>query len=51
LHCYTPEEFQRQKAGLGYLGQAKRRGELLRVPAARQSAVLAANQASRKAVS
>lgn len=31
LHCYTPEEFRAQLAGLGYLGQAKRRGELLRV--------------------
>jgi len=31
LHCYTPEEFRAELAGLGYLGQAKRRGELIRV--------------------
>ncbi len=31
LHCYTPEEFREELAGLGYLGQAKRRGELMRV--------------------
>lgn len=31
LHCYTPNEFRRELAGLGYLGQAKRRGELLYV--------------------
>lgn len=31
LHCYTPVEFREELAGLGYLGQAKRRGELLRV--------------------
>ncbi|TAK37070.1 MAG: hypothetical protein EPO21_00500 [Chloroflexota bacterium] len=29
LHCYTASEFRRQLAGLGYLGQAKRRGELI----------------------
>ena len=29
LHCYSPEEFHRQiKDGVGYLGQARRRGEL-----------------------
>lgn len=31
LHCYTPSEFRRQLKGLGYLGQAKRRGELIEV--------------------
>ena len=31
LHCYTPSEFRRQLAGLGYIGQAKRRGELVEV--------------------
>jgi hypothetical protein len=31
LHCYTPEEFRRQKVGLGYLGDAHRHGELLRI--------------------
>jgi len=31
LHCYTPEEFRAALAGLGYLGQAKRRGELLEI--------------------
>jgi hypothetical protein len=37
LHCYTPEEFRREKVGLGYLGQAHRRGELLRIaPAPRR---------------
>lgn len=38
LHCYSPDEFRRQIRGLGYLGQARRRGELIevtpRVPAA-----------------
>jgi Nucleotidyltransferase domain len=33
LHCYTPQEFRRQKAGPGYLGQAHRRGELIRISA------------------
>lgn len=33
LHCNTPAEFRRQLAGLGYLGQAKRRGELIVVRA------------------
>ncbi|MBI2954992.1 MAG: nucleotidyltransferase domain-containing protein [Chloroflexi bacterium] len=32
LHSYTPEEFQDELRGLGYLGQARRRGELVRVP-------------------
>lgn len=31
LHCYTPEEFQRELAGLGYLGQANERGELFKI--------------------
>ncbi|MCL5961756.1 MAG: nucleotidyltransferase domain-containing protein [Chloroflexi bacterium] len=31
LHCYTPAEFRRQIDGLGYLGQARRRGELIEV--------------------
>jgi predicted nucleotidyltransferase len=31
LHCFTPEEFRREKAGLGYLGEAFRKGELLRI--------------------
>lgn len=28
LHCYTPTEFRRNLRGLGFIGQAKRRGEL-----------------------
>jgi hypothetical protein len=32
LHCYTPQEFQRELGGLGYLGQANERGELVRIP-------------------
>ncbi len=35
LHCYTPSEFRRELEGLGYLGQAKRRGELIEVKARR----------------
>ncbi|HVC34478.1 MAG TPA: nucleotidyltransferase domain-containing protein [Chloroflexota bacterium] len=32
LHCYTPAEFRGETAGgLGYLGHAKRQGELLRI--------------------
>lgn len=31
LHCYTPEEYRAELAGLGFLGQAKRRGELVRI--------------------
>lgn len=31
LHCYTPEEFREELAGLGYLGQARRRRELVEV--------------------
>lgn len=31
LHCYTPAEFRRELEGVGYLGQAKRRGELIEV--------------------
>jgi hypothetical protein len=31
LHCYSPLEFRRQLGGLGYIGQAKRRGELVEV--------------------
>ncbi|MBI4319976.1 MAG: HEPN domain-containing protein [Chloroflexi bacterium] len=31
LHCYTPEEFRKELAGLGFIGMAKRRGELIRV--------------------
>lgn len=40
LHCFTPQEFRRETAGLGYLGQARRRGELLlvRIGPNRQSA-------------
>lgn len=33
LHCYTPEEFRAELGGLGYLGMAKRRGELVRIAA------------------
>lgn len=33
LHCYTPAEFREELAGLGYLGQAKARGELIEVKA------------------
>ncbi|MBI4318300.1 MAG: nucleotidyltransferase domain-containing protein [Chloroflexi bacterium] len=32
LHPYTPDEFHEELRGLGYLGQAKRRGELVKVP-------------------
>ncbi|MBI4317694.1 MAG: nucleotidyltransferase domain-containing protein [Chloroflexi bacterium] len=35
LHCYTPEEFREELAGLGYLGMAKRRGELIHVKVGR----------------
>ncbi|MHB1416579.1 MAG: nucleotidyltransferase domain-containing protein [Chloroflexota bacterium] len=31
LHCYTPAEFRAELVGLGYLGQANRRGELIRI--------------------
>lgn len=31
VHCYTPEEFRAEAAGLGCLGHAKRRGELIRL--------------------
>jgi predicted nucleotidyltransferase len=31
LHCYTPAEFREEVRGLGYLGHAKRRGELRRI--------------------
>ena len=31
LHCYMPEEFREEIAGLGYLGQTKARGELIEV--------------------
>ncbi len=31
LHCYTPAEFREDLKGLGYLGQAKRRDELIEV--------------------
>jgi predicted nucleotidyltransferase len=39
LHCYTPQEFREELAGLGYLGQAKRRGELIEIkpPRARRT--------------
>jgi hypothetical protein len=29
LHCFTPNEFRHEVAGLGYLGSAKKRGELV----------------------
>jgi len=35
LQCYTPEEFREEISGLGYLGSAKSRGELIRVTAPR----------------
>ena len=31
LHCFTPQEFRRELAGLGFVGSAKRRGELIEV--------------------
>ncbi len=32
LHCFTPEEFREEiLAGIGFLGQARRRGELVKV--------------------
>ncbi|MBI2864940.1 MAG: nucleotidyltransferase domain-containing protein [Chloroflexi bacterium] len=36
LHCYSPEEFRAELAGLGYIGMAKRRGELIRTLIGRQ---------------
>ena len=33
LHCFTPHEFRRELAGLGFQGSAKRRGELVEVRA------------------
>lgn len=33
LHCYTPAEFREELRGLGYLGQAKRRGQLVAISA------------------
>lgn len=33
LHCFTPEEFRKELVGLGFVGMAKRRGELIRVQA------------------
>lgn len=38
LHCYTPDEFRRESAGLGFIGQAKRRGELIRILTSRRAA-------------
>ena len=35
LHCYTPREFREELVGLGFLGQAKRRGELIEVKVVR----------------
>jgi len=37
LHCYTPSEFRREVAGLGYLGHAHARGELIRIVPARKA--------------
>ena len=31
LHCLTPEEFAAETGGFGYLGAAKRSGELVRI--------------------
>jgi hypothetical protein len=31
LHPYTPEEYRRAVRGLGFLGSAKRRGEIVRI--------------------
>ena len=39
LHCYTPEEFREEMAGLGYLGSAARRGELLEIAVGTETAV------------
>ena len=33
LHCYSADEFQAEIDGLGFIGQARRRGELLEVNA------------------
>lgn len=35
LHCFTPEELREELAGLGFVGQAKRRGELIEVTPSR----------------
>jgi predicted nucleotidyltransferase len=38
LHCLTPSEFQAEtRDGFGYLGQAKERGELIRIRCAPRS--------------
>lgn len=38
LHCYTPREFLAEVHGLGYLGQARAKGELLPIkPAPRMA--------------
>jgi stress-induced morphogen len=38
LHCYTPDEFRRQtRGGIGYLGEAKRHGELISVRTGRRA--------------
>ena len=39
LHCYTPEEFRAECASLGFLGQAKRRGELIGIPSSNEAGV------------
>ena len=38
LQCYAPDEFRREKAGLGYLGHAHRSRQLVQVAAAPRSA-------------
>lgn len=48
LHCYSPEEFRIEKAGLGYLGHAHRRGELLRITAARRQRDTATDRSNGK---
>ena len=35
LHCFTPEEFRAELQGIGFIGQSKRRGELIEVKARR----------------
>ncbi|MBI4320414.1 MAG: nucleotidyltransferase domain-containing protein [Chloroflexi bacterium] len=51
LHCYTPGEFRKEVAGLGYLGQARARGELIRIkpaPRAQQAQGRSIAQAERR---
>lgn len=41
LHCYSPDEFKRELAGLGYIASARSRGELILVRVGRRRAARA----------